>query len=289
MVTERDEWRFHMKRGDYAQAWRVSEQVLAARDRDARDNPRLPYHLRWVWDGRDFANRHVLVRCYHGLGDTLQFARYLPLLGTMAASVTVEAQPQLIPILSTLDGVGRFIPFILDAPAPPSDCDMEIMELQFALRAPPDAIDTPYFHSSPLQLTPGAIGLCWHAGEWDPDRRIPHELFRALTFLPCVSLIPEPTDLRVLNPEGCPRDIESAARLVASVDLVITVDTMIAHLAGALGRPVWLLLKHDADWRWMADRNNSPWYPSMRLYRQPEPGDWSSVLARVAEDVFERR
>jgi hypothetical protein len=288
MPFEQDAWQSLMRRGDYAQAWRISDQVLAARDPSSRDDPRLPYHLRWVWDGSSFTNRHVLVRCYHGLGDTLQFARYLPVLGNLAASLTVEVQPKLIPLLSTLENIDRLVPFVLDAPPPPSECDIEIMELLFALKETPGAVTTPYFHSVPAPLPAGTLGLCWQGGGWELGRAIPDELFRPFTSRPCVTLVPAPTQVEVLNPEGCPREIKATAELIAGVDLVITVDTMVAHLAGALHHPVWLLLKHEADWRWMVDRDDSPWYPSMRLYRQPVPGDWASVLKRVSQDLPSR-
>jgi ADP-heptose:LPS heptosyltransferase len=89
----------------------------------------------------------------------------------------------------------------------------------------------------------------------------------------------------VLNPQGCPLDIASTMSLVAGADLVISVDTMIAHLAGAMGRPTWLMLKAEPDWRWAPDQAGSQWYPSMRLYVQPQPGDWAGVLARAERDL----
>ena len=274
-----------MRRGDYPGAWRISERVLAARHPDSRDDPRLPYHQRWVWDGRPFKNRHVLVRCYHGLGDTLQFARYLPLLGAQAASLTVEVQSELLPLLQKLPRVDSLIPFDHEAPLPPAECDLEIMELCFALKTPPEALSTPYLDAVPTALPSGTSGLCWQAGGWNAGRAIDQELFRPLTSRPAVTLVPAPTPLPVLNPGGCPQDLGLTASLVAGVDLIITVDTMIAHLAGALNRPVWLLLMHDPDWRWSVERDGSPWYPSVRLYRQPSPGDWTSVLRRVHEDL----
>ncbi|MCW6508149.1 hypothetical protein [Lichenifustis flavocetrariae] len=286
-VDPHTRWMACMRRGDEAGAWAISEQVLAGRDPATRDDPRLPYHLRWVWDGRPVADRHVLVRCYHGLGDTLQFARYLPLLGRVARSVTLECQPELVPLLSAINGVDRLIPFDVAAPAQPADCDIEIMELAFALRSPATAAPPPYLRSPEpaAPLPPGTLGLCWQAGDWDPERSVPPALFLPLTSLPCVTLAPRAAELNVLNRDGCPREIAGTAALVAGVDHVVTVDSMVAHLAGALGRPTALLLKHDADWRWMSDRIDSPWYPSMRLYRQPLPGDWASVMARVAADL----
>lgn len=270
-------WIAAMRRGDHATAWSINDAVLGARDPADRDNPLLPYHLRWVWDGGSFLNRDVLVRCYHGLGDTLQFARYLPLIGRPAASLTVEVQPELLSLLASIPGPDRLIPFDPANPAPAAECDFEIMELAHALRLPPDTGPFPLLRVIPTRLPSGTIGVCWRAGEWDPDRSIDPEMLANLTSRPCISLLP-----------GMTRDITETAALISGLELVITVDTMIAHLAGALNKPVWVLLKHDADWRWMSDREDSPWYPSMRLYRQRNPGDWAPVIASVAADLARR-
>jgi hypothetical protein len=285
------EWMNAMRRADYAAAWDISDSVLAARDPGTRDDPALPYHRRWVWDGTPFAGQHVLVRCYHGLGDTLQFARYLPALRRLAASLTVEVQPELLSLLRTLPGPDRWVAFDPAAPLPPTKCDVEIMELCHALRLPPDAVVPPYLWVSPATCPQRTIGLCWQAGGWDADRSLPAEMLAAFGTGPVLSLQRGPMALPagVLNPEGCPDDIARTAALIAGTEMVITVDTMVAHLAGALGHPAWLLLKHDADWRWMAGRTDSPWYPSMRIYRQRRQGDWAWVVAQVAAGLSQRR
>jgi hypothetical protein len=275
--------------GDFATAWDISDVVLASRDAATRDDPASPYHLRWVWDGRPFADRHVLVRCYHGLGDTLQFARYLPALRRSVASLTVEVQPELLPLLRSLPGPDRWVAFDPAAPLPPMQCDLEIMELAHALRLPPAAIAPPYLCVAPAPCPPHTVGLCWQAGGWDTDRSLPFETLAALGAPPIVSLQRGASPNGVLNPEGCSDDIVGTAALIAGTDLVITVDTMVAHLAGALGHPTWLLLKQDADWRWMTDRVDSPWYPSMRIYWQRTKGDWVGVVAEIAADLSERR
>jgi hypothetical protein len=278
-----------MRRGEFAKAWAISDAVLANRDPAERDNPLLPYHLRWVWDGRDYRGQHVLVRCYHGLGDTIQFARYLPALRSVVASLTVEVQPELQCLLASVPGPDRLVPFVLDAPSPPSGCDIEIMELPHALRLSPGAAPLPpYLRVIPAAIVPGAMGICCRSGTWDVGRDIPeHIMLKLLKQIPgeVFTLEPAPTALPVRNPHGAPVDIADTASLIASLDLVITVDTLFAHLAGALSRPTCLLLRHDADWRWLADRCDSPWYPCMRLYRQPTPGDWDSVVARIAHDI----
>lgn len=280
-----EKWVAAMRTGRFETAWALCREALDLRDPGGRDDPASPYHQRWVWDGGDFAGRQVLVRCYHGLGDTIQFARFLPLLAGRAARVTVEAQPRLIDLLAGIAGIA-LAPFDPARPLPPSECDIEITELDFALSATPSAAPPPYLSAPRAVLPAGTVALCHGAGDWDPARSVPAELFAPLCrHAPCITLMPEPTALDVLNPGGCPFDIGATASLVAAAELVITVDTMIAHLAGAMGRPTWLLLKAEPDWRWAPDQPGSAWYPSMRLYTQPRPGDWQAVLARVERDL----
>lgn len=274
-------WELAQSQGDYAASWRIADLVLAGRDPRTRDNPALPYHLRWVWDGRPFDGARVLVRCYHGLGDTLQFARYLPPLAARAARLEVEAPPPLLPLLRPLPGIARWHPFDPARPLPPVECDIEIMELAHALRAGPEA--PAYLRAAPAPAARGAIGLCLRAGTWDPDRSAPPDLLRAaLAGRDVLSLEPGPARFPCRNPAGCPASLAATAAWIAALDLVITVDTAVAHLAGALGRPGLLLLKHTPDWRWRHGGARSPWYPSLRLIRQEAPGDWPSVARAVA-------
>jgi len=279
-----ERWTQAMRDGRFEDAWSLSQQALVLRDPATRDDPGMPYHRRWVWDGRPFSERHVLVRCYHGLGDTLQFARYLPYLAERAASVVVEVHPRLVSLLGGIAGVERIIPFDPAHPAPPSECDIEICELAFALRLDPQAALAPYLSAPPAALPRGTIGLCYAAGDWDPDRSIPPALLEPLCQgRTCITLVAEPTALPLLNPAGCPFDIGATASLIASCALVITVDTMVAHLAGALGRPTWLLLKSDPDWRWTPGACRTPWYPAMRLFHQPCSGAWEPLLRDVEQ------
>lgn len=277
-----------MRAGQFAAAWALSEEALQDRDPATRDDPALPYHLRWVWDGRDFAERHALVRCYHGLGDTIQFARFLPQLAARTASLTVEVQPRLIELLAGMAAMAHFdlVPFDPVHPLPPSECDLEISELPFALRASPSEPTPPYLQGPHANLPPGTIGLCYGAQGWDFERCISPQLFAPLCrHARCITLMPEPTSLDLLNPQGCPLDMMTTAALVAGTELVITVDTMVAHLAGAMGKPTWLLLKAEPDWRWPPGQTSTHWYPTMRLYAQPSPGDWPAVMAQVECDL----
>lgn len=275
-----------MRARDFAAAWALAGETLAERDPASRDDPALPYHLRWVWDGTPVDGRDVLVRCYHGLGDTIQFARFLPLLAARAATVTLEVQPRLADLLADIAAGVRVEPFDVDHPLPPSECDVEITELPFVLRAEPERAAAPYLRTAPAALPAGAIGLCYASGDWDDRRNVPASLLATLgEDRPRITLVAEPAPFPVLNPQGCPFDMGETAALVAGCALVITVDTMIAHLAGALGRPTWLLLRHEPDWRWDPGRTDTPWYPSMRLYAQPRAGDWPAVIARVQADL----
>lgn len=286
MTDRMRQWVEAMRARRHEEAWLLASQTLAERDPATRDDPSLPYHLRWVWNGEPVDGRDVLVRCYHGLGDTLQFARFLPLLAERAASVTVEVQPRLLDLVATVSDRVRLHPFDLAHPLRAPDLDLEITELCLALRAPPSAVLPPYLHASRAALPTGTIAICYGSGEWDRDRSVPADLFtRICHHAPAVTLMPEPTDLPVINPAGCPFDMGATAALVAGATLVITVDTMIAHLAGALGRPTWLLLKADPDWRWSPHARTTDWYPGMRLFTQPRPGDWASVIEEVDADL----
>ena len=277
-----------MRRADLPAAWRLADAALAARDLARRDDPTLPYHRRWVWDGTAPKGREVLVRCYHGLGDTLQFVRFLPALRRNAARVTLEAQPELLPMLAGQPGIDRLLAFDPSRPAPPAACDVEIMELAHLLRVDAAALWSGAYLAPPPAARPraGAVGLCWRAGDWDPDRSVPLAALRAVCAgRPLVSLQrgagAAEAGVGFVNPGDSSTDILATARLLASVDMVVTVDTMVAHLAGALGRPTLLLLKAEADWRWPAADGPSAWYPGTECLHQRAPGDWRAPLEGV--------
>ena len=283
-----------MRARHFDTAWNLSAAALASRDPAIRDDPSQPYHRRWVWDGRSVDGRNVLVRCYHGLGDTIQFARFLPLLAERARHVTVEMQPDLLPLFSHWADRMAFHPFEPARPLPPAECDLEIMELAFALRAAPDRHAGPYLQQCWGGGGSGTIGLCHAAGGWDAARNIPALLLQHLCDVQdCTLLMPQPEGatvaLPVRNPGGCPPAIVDTAALIGTLDLVITVDTMVAHLAGAMGVPAWVLLKHEPDWRWNPAETHSYWYPATRQFVQPRPGDWAGVIAQVEDALADRQ
>ena len=281
------EWFAAMGEGDFPRAWAASDCVLAARPPAERDDAGQPYHLRWVWDGSALAGQGVLVRCYHGLGDTLQFCRFLPALRRRAARVTLEVQPALIPLMRLLGAADRIVAFDPAAPRPPDSCDIEIMELCHALRLAPEPL--PYLEIPKDGQDSGSglrVGLCWQAqAGWRPDRSMPRA---ALDVLPWRGVrwqsLQKGAAADGMAP--CPSAVLDTARVIAGLDLVVTVDTMVAHLAGAIGVPVWLLLDASPDWRWLAGgREGSPWYRGIRKYRQTAPGDWGPPLREIAADL----
>lgn len=281
------EWMRHARRGHLEGAWRVSDRL---RDRSA--GPRdwtVARHLQQVWDGTPLDDQRVLIRCYHGLGDTIQFVRYAEVLHRIAREVMVWAQPELLPVLQSADGIDRLLPLHDGVPDAAYDVDIEIMELPYAFRTTVATIPSrvPYLTSQPMKLLgPGPrVGVVWRAGEWDSHRSIDFRELEPLFTHAHVSWYalqldrrPSEHHRRLHLLDTCA--IASLASAIAALDLVISVDSMPAHLAGALGVPVWTLLPRNADWRWMDDGDGSPWYPTMRLFRQADEG-WGPVISSI--------
>jgi hypothetical protein len=287
-------WLWHMRGGEMERAWQISDALVAARG--GASSAHLPRHEQPVWDGTPVDGKRVLVRCYHGLGDTLQFIRYAEPLSRVAREVIVWAQPALIPLLRSVRGIHRLLPLHDGAPDAEYNVDVEVMELPHLFRSTLDTIPArvPYIHAPKAKL-PGdgnlAVGLVWRAGDWDDRRSVPSPLLVQLGDIGGVTLhilqrgpaLDElPPGFGVLSGSD---DVLRTASVIRALDLVVTVDSMPAHLVGALGMPVWTLLHSDADWRWMVGHDDSPWYPTMRLFRQDRPGDWEPVIARVAAEL----
>ncbi len=284
-LDEAEAWLAAVRRGDLAAAWLVGDAILARR-RAAGSCWHLPRHQQWVWDGSPLAGQRVLVRCYHGLGDTLQFARFLPQLVAACREVTVWVQPVLMPLLQRMAVPLNLLPLHDGTPAVDYDVDVEIMELGHALRTTIETLpaQVPYFtvRAEPGRCSAFNVGVVARAGEWDPGRSVPPQLMATLAEIPGIQTY----NLQLGAPVPRAEDISTpdvltlAARLLG-LDLIVTGDTMMAHLAGALAIPTWTLLTAEADWRWMTGRDDSPWYPTMRLFRQSSAGEWDTVIARV--------
>ena len=293
-VPSSDPWAHHMRSGNWPEAWQFSDQVLI--ERKGIPCWHLPRHYQYIWDGTPLNNKRVLIRCYHGLGDTIQFIRYLPLIKSIAKEVIVWAQPALIPLLQTAQGIDHIFPLHDGTPEVEYDVDIETMELPHIFRTTLQTIPftIPYLHVHPAQLPSTnklKVGLVWQGGDWNVQRSMPFSTLAPLAELTYI-------DYYILqaNPEAAGWDrsfgthipnntLYKDAQLIKGLDLLISVDTMPAHLAGALGVPVWTLLNTEHDWRWMDNRNDSPWYPTMRLFRQPSKGEWDSVIQQIRNEL----
>jgi Tfp pilus assembly protein PilF len=268
-----------------------------------------------LWTGaQPIAGRTILLHAEQGFGDTLQFCRYAPLVAALGARVVLEVQPALARLMTRLEGVAQVVAHG-DA-LPPFDLHCPLMSLPRAFATTPDTIPGPlsYLSADPaLQadwrdalatLRGRRVGLVWagSARVWMPhaaalDRRrsmrladmAPLAAVRGCSFVslqlgpPAAQLNEAPAGLVVHDVAEHLRDFADTAALVANLDLVIAVDTAVAHLAGALGKPVWLLNRFDTCWRWLLGRDDSPWYPGLRQFRQPGQGGWASVMQRVAD------
>ncbi len=264
-----------------------------------------------LWLGEyPLARKTILVAAEQGLGDTIQFARYAAQLARGGAKVVLEVQPALVPLLSRLDGVSSAVG--RGDPLPAYDVYCPAGSLPLALRTEISTIpaNVPYLAASEQRvakwrermgpLPSPRIAVAWsgsasHAN--DRNRSITLERFAPLLVGGQGSVVSIQRELRDGDADALARlpnvmhvgdalgDFDDTAAVVALADLVISVDTSVVHLAGAMGRPVWALLPFQPDWRWLLDRADSPWYSTVRLFRQPKPGDWESVMARVKEEL----
>lgn len=295
VLEHEDPWWHAMLCGDFASAWRISDAVLERRRQEAENCADWPRHLQFIWNGAPVDGRRVLVRCYHGLGDTIQFVRFARRLRRRASEVTLWAQPALITLLEGVAGIDRVLPLHDGEPELEYDVDLELMEVPHALRLELEdvAVPLPYVRAPaapPLRQPRDVrhVGIMWRSGDWDPARSIPEALLKRWARIPDVRWYSLQYGVPGAPPLGAPfarRDLLEMAARMQSLDLIISVDTYAAHLAGALGLPVWTLLRARCDWRWMYCRSDSPWYPTMRLFRQPSDGDWVSVVEDVARTL----
>ena len=240
-----------------------------------------------VWDGSGPSGRTILIHAEQGLGDTIQFARYLPLIAARGCMPILACEPGLVPLFAAMPGVVAVSKF---APLPAYDAWIDQMSLPRVFGTTIETIPSPdrYLTANASGSGP-EIGLAWKGNPLhgnDRRRTPPPEAFQPLLDDRFVSLIPDRTLPGLALPDRRLRTFADTAAVIAGLDLVIAVDTAAAHLAAALGKPTWILLPHAPDWRWMLDRTDSPWYRSARLFRQPTPGDWRSVMAAVRDALI---
>jgi tetratricopeptide (TPR) repeat protein len=272
--------------------------------------------------GEALRDKRILVHAEQGLGDSLQFCRYLPLLSALGAQVFVQIQPPLVTLIERMDGISRVI--AQGEPLPEFDFHCPLMSLPLALGTTLDTVPCPPRYLSPSQARSQAwaerlgprtlprIGLVWAGAPHlsravqrpvDQRRSIALSSFAGLRttnaqFYSLQKGLAAASQLRdllgmhwngpqIIDHTGELHDFEDTAALVDQLDLVISVDTSVAHLAGALGKPVWLLNRFDTCWRWLSAGDRSVWYPSMKIFRQRSAGEWDEVIARVQAELMQ--
>ena len=259
------------------------------------------------WRGEDLSGKTILVHAEQDVGDMIQFVRYVPMLDARGATIVLEVPRSLMPLLGDIDGVTAMIG--RGEPHPPIDLHCPLMSLPFAfgttLAAIPAAL--PYLHAPAERVAAWRarlpargklrVGLVWSGKpphRKDRSRELDFERLAPVLAQSNVEFVSLQREVRaadkmalhkaaVLRPDLRHADFADIAALIETLDLVIAVDSAVAHLTGALAKPVWLLLPFGPDWRWMLDRDDSPWYPGARLFRQPGIGDWGSVVQRLGE------
>lgn len=248
-----------------------------------------------------------------GYGDTLQFCRFIPAAATRCQEVLLGCSPDLAPLLRKIPGVGRVYTKWNEIPRHVAYCLLSSLPGLFGVQPETVPADIPYLSPEPEQVqawaerlaqkvAPGRlrVGVAWAGRSTHPnDRRrsmrladlAPLGRLEGVSFVSLMQKVSQRDagDLATLPGlidvgEALTNFGETAAA-ICNLDLVVTIDTAVGHLAGAIGRPVWLMLANPADWRWMLDRSDTPWYPAMRLFRQPRPGDWASVVAAIMQEL----
>lgn len=292
----------HLVAGDFPAGWQGYEARWC---RPEFRNTR-PDRLQPQWRGEDIRGSRILIYREQGLGDTLQFVRYVPMVAALGAEVVLRVQPSLVRLLSSIcSSAVTVVSTESDEGADAEwQCPLLSLPLAFGTQLATIPRDVPYLRADSAawaQRLPAQrlrVGLVWAGNPKhtrDRQRSIALEQLGRLTRLPGVQFYslqkgPATQDLAasslpIVDLAEHLEDFADTAAIIANLDLVISVDTAVAHLAGALGKPVWLLVPHVADWRWLKGRSDSPWYPTMRLFRQPAIGQWGQVLEQVEQEL----
>jgi tetratricopeptide (TPR) repeat protein len=259
------------------------------------------------WNGSDIKGRTILLYAEYGFGDTIQFIRFAPMVAECEATVIVECQRELTSLLKTFEGMQKVIPRGEDLPDFDLRCSLMMLPVLFDTSLDTIPNKTPYLTANPglvekwhkrLQhdTSKMKIGIVW-SGVSTSKKFCSLKTFAPLAQLQGVSfyslqkgeavkeVMNTPNGMQLYDYSNEINDFSDTAALIENLDLVISIDTSVAHLAGALGKPVWILLPFVPDWRWFLDREDSPWYPTMKLFRQPSLGDWKSVIDKVSDNL----
>ena len=288
--------------GDFARGWREFEW----RWRVPGFEPAARGFAQPRWQGGKLGGARILLHAEQGVGDTLQFLRYVPLVAARGGRVVLRVQPELARLLAGLEGAETVLR--TGDPLPEFACHCPLLSLPSVFQTDlpsipqgipyvrPDPQDAARWRTTLGNMAGLRVGLVWSGRpehRWDRHRSLPMEFLEPLARVRGASFVslqkgPAAADtasalhgMGIRDIGGQLRDFADTAAAIDPLNLVITVDTAIAHLAGAMGKKVWVLLAKVPDWRWLLDRADSRWYPSARLFRQPAAGDWHSVIDEV--------
>lgn len=295
----------YLLRGNFREGWREYEW---RRRTDWHVSAYPHRHRKPRWNGESFAGRRLLVHCEQGIGDCIQFVRYLPLVKALGGTVIFETWRSLHGLLKECDGIDELEELSFEKETQAQfDAHVSIMDLPgiFGTEQHTIPASVPYVHADPAKVAywrqelagPDLrVGIVWagsarHANDRNRSCKLDH--LAPLGRIEGVRLYGlqkgEPAgqahEASVMNLGEQFEDFTDAAAAIESLDLIVSVDTAILHLAGAMGKPTWALLAFAPDWRWMVERTDSPWYPTMRLFRQTERGNWNSVVQTVAQEL----
>ena len=292
--------------GDYAQGWLGYEWRW--RCSHSRHYWR-EYPGKTRWNGSPLNGKAILLFPEQGFGDVIQFSRFVKRVADLGGRVILECHPELVSLMQTLEGVVEVVPQH-GTPVTPFDTYLALLSVPLTLGVRvedvgkpvpylrPDAAKVEAFKAKFASYEGKKVGLVW-AGKTHPDpkRTCPFEKLKPLIEMPGVTFVSlqkgdpvadlakSPFGEKIVNLDAELNSFADTAAAIAALDLVITIDTAVCHLAGAIGAPVWTLLPGACDWRWMLERSDNPWYPSMRLYRQPKLEVWEPMIAQVAADL----
>lgn len=288
--------------GDYAEGWKEYEWRWQCQN--------FPYKRQQfpqpIWDGSDLTGRTILLDSEGGFGDIIQFVRYARLLAERGARIILGCPPELKELLRTVDGVHQIL--TKGDPLPEFDLQFQLLgcPLKFATTLETIPKSVPYINAQQDRVgkfrgriradeSVRHVGLVWCGRSMPyPNRSCPLAACKPIFDVPGIQfhslqrddgraeLSAAPQHWKLVDHAEEMRDFADTAAIIANLDLVITIDSAVAHLAGAMGKPVWVMLPYSADWRWMIDRDDCPWYPTMKLFRQSSIGDWAGVMLRIS-------
>ncbi len=296
--------------GVFEEGWREYEWRWK---RPAFTSPRRDFPIP-LWDGGEAGGRSLLIHAEQGMGDAIQFVRYCGVLQSLGVKVVLECHRELVRLFRSLPGIATVVPH--GEPLPDCDAHLPMMSLPRVMRTTLETVPREVPYLSPQadlvvewerrigpRIGDLRVGLVWSGARKLKallNRSCPLEVILSLQNIPGVTLYSlqlgdaaarlraYPRSLRPVDLTESIVDMADTAAIISHLDLVISIDTAVAHLAGAMGKPVWILLPRMADWRWMLEREDSPWYPTARLFRQKTAGDWPGLMAEVSSALSSR-